>query len=187
MDYLGGVDVFKPSQQLIQEEFVMFFSQWLLAFDDRCEIGVHHLRYHVHILEIFPRFREDDCLDIDDVLMFEEFQQPEFSQGSLCEYLMLECFINFLDGYKLLAFVLSFFVLGGDHDPIGTLPDYIYHHNLLTSIVQYLPQIQNFCLEMTVFFQSALSLRQGLYMLMMSQPSFMLIQKGMEEQKGRDD
>lgn len=42
MNDLGRVNVFQASEQLIQEKFVVFFSQRLITFDNLSQIGVHH-------------------------------------------------------------------------------------------------------------------------------------------------
>ena len=42
MDDLSRVDIFKSSEKLIKEKFIVLFSERLLAFDDLSEIGVHH-------------------------------------------------------------------------------------------------------------------------------------------------
>ena len=47
MNNLSGVDIFKSSQELIKEEFIVLFSERLLTFDDLSEIRVHHFRDNI--------------------------------------------------------------------------------------------------------------------------------------------
>ena len=43
MNDLRRMNILQPSEQLIQEEFVVFFGQRLIAFDNLRQIRVHHL------------------------------------------------------------------------------------------------------------------------------------------------
>lgn len=42
MNDLGGVDVFEASQELVEEELIVFFSEGLVALDDLSEVCIHH-------------------------------------------------------------------------------------------------------------------------------------------------
>lgn len=57
--------------------------------------------------------------------MLEQLEKSQFSQGPLREDLMLECFINFLDGNQLFSLIAGQLVLGRDHDPVCALTDCI--------------------------------------------------------------
>jgi hypothetical protein len=63
------MDVFEASEQLVEEELVVFLREGLLTLDDLSEICIHHLRDNVYVLELFPRFGEDNSLDVDDVFV----------------------------------------------------------------------------------------------------------------------
>ena len=43
MDDLCGVYVFESSEELIEEEFVVLFSERLITFDDLGKVSIHHL------------------------------------------------------------------------------------------------------------------------------------------------
>lgn len=95
------------------------------------------MRANLHILELFPGFGQDDGFNVDDVLVLEQFQQPEFPEGALGEDLMLEGLVNFFNGDQVLPLSLGFLVLGGHHDAVCALSDYI-KALLLTSMISYL-------------------------------------------------
>ena len=44
MDYLGRVDVFEASEELVEEKFVVFLCQRLVTLDNLSEVSVHHFR-----------------------------------------------------------------------------------------------------------------------------------------------
>lgn len=72
MHNVGRVDVLQPSQQLIQKEFVVLFSEMLIAFDDRSEISVYQLRNDIDILKLLPRLGQHDTLNAHNILMFQQ-------------------------------------------------------------------------------------------------------------------
>jgi hypothetical protein len=47
MNNLSRMDVLQTSEQLVQKEFIMFFSERLITFYYLCKISVHHLRNYV--------------------------------------------------------------------------------------------------------------------------------------------
>ena len=69
MDNLSRMNILQSSDQLIQKEFIMLFSQGLVTLDDGCQIGVHHLRNHIHILKLLTGFWEGNGFNVDDILV----------------------------------------------------------------------------------------------------------------------
>jgi hypothetical protein len=59
---------------------------------------------NLHIFELFSGFGEDDCLNVDDIFVLEQFEQSQLPQSAFCEDLVLESFVNFFDGYQVLPF-----------------------------------------------------------------------------------
>ena len=123
MDDFGRMNVFESSEKLVEKEFIVLFCERLFALDDGSEVGIHHLRDHVHILELLSGFGEDDGFDVDDILVFEQLQQSQFSESALSENLMLESLVDFLNSNQIFPLGFALIVLRGDHNSIGTLSD----------------------------------------------------------------
>ena len=47
MNDLRGVYILEASEQLIEEELVVFFGEGLVALDDGGKVGVHHLGNYI--------------------------------------------------------------------------------------------------------------------------------------------
>ena len=75
MNYFSGVDIFQTSKELVEEKFIMLFSEGLLTLDNRCQISVHHFGDDVDVFEILTRLREDNSFNIDNVLMLKKLQK----------------------------------------------------------------------------------------------------------------
>lgn len=144
MDNLGRMDVLESSEQLIEEEFVMLLGEGLVRLDDGGEVGVHHFRNDVselcqklHIFELLSGLRQDDGFYVDDVFVFQQFQQAQLPEGALGEYLVLEGFVYLFDRHQLLALCLALPVLRRHYNPICPLADYPY--SILTHIDDLIP------------------------------------------------
>lgn len=98
MDNLCGVDVLESSQQLVEEKLVVFLSEGLLALDDLCKVSIHHFGNDVNVLELFSGLGQNDSLDVDDILVFEKLEKPQFSESPFGENFVFEGFVDLFDG-----------------------------------------------------------------------------------------
>lgn len=88
----------------------MLFSQWLFTSYNLCQVSIHQLSYYIYIIEMLPRFRKNDGLDVDYIVVFKESKKTQLTQNSLRKCFMIEYFINFLNCHKLLRWIMSLFI-----------------------------------------------------------------------------
>ena len=111
------MNIFEASKQLIEEEFIVFFCERLFALDDLSQVCIHHLGYHINILELFPRFGKDNCLNIDNILVLQQLEKSQLSESSFCKDLVLEGLVDLFDGHELVL------VFGSHNNAICSLTD----------------------------------------------------------------
>ena len=63
------MNVLEGSEHLVEKELVMLLGQVIVGLNNLVEIGLHELENHIDILEVLPRGRQHNVLDIDDVGM----------------------------------------------------------------------------------------------------------------------
>ncbi len=68
------MNVLQPPDNLVQEEPEMLLAQILLASQYLMQIRIHKLKHNVHILELFPWRWHQNCVDFNDILVFEQPQ-----------------------------------------------------------------------------------------------------------------
>ena len=125
MNDSGRMNIFETSEQLVEEEFVVFFIEGLIRFNDGSQICIHHFRDYVYIFEFLSRFGQNDSVNVDYIFMSKELQKSKFSECSFGKNFMLECFIYFFDGNQVLSGCVGFLVLSCNDDSVGSLSDYI--------------------------------------------------------------
>ena len=64
------MNIFEASEELVEEEFVVFLCEGLLTLDDLSEICIHHLRDNINVFKFFSWFGKDNSLNVDNVFMF---------------------------------------------------------------------------------------------------------------------
>lgn len=77
MHHICTMQIFEPPQNLIQEKLAVFLTELLTAFDNGGQIGLHQFGNYVNVLEVFARLGQNYRIDPDNVLVFEELQQPQ--------------------------------------------------------------------------------------------------------------
>jgi hypothetical protein len=69
VQYTCGVDILKPSQDLVHEELDMIIRKGLIRLDDLGKIGLHKLAHYIDFFEVLSRARLEDSLNSNDVVM----------------------------------------------------------------------------------------------------------------------
>ena len=81
---LTGMYVLESSKKLVQEKLVMFRGEVIIRPDHLMEIRLHELKNNIDVLELPPRRREHDVLNLDYVWVMkqpEELDLPQYACG----------------------------------------------------------------------------------------------------------
>jgi hypothetical protein len=81
---LTGMYVLESSKKLVQEKLVMFRGEVIIRPDHLMEIRLHELKNNIDVLELPPRRREHDVLNLDYVWVTkqpEELDLPQYACG----------------------------------------------------------------------------------------------------------
>lgn len=90
MHYTCSMHIVEPSKNLIHKELEMLSRQLLIASQNLVQISVHELKHNVNMVKFLSCHGHQNSLEVDDILMLEQFQQVQFSQNPLRDYFMLK-------------------------------------------------------------------------------------------------
>lgn len=95
------MDVLQSSQELIEEELIMFGSKIIISLDDLMEIRFHQLKDNINISEFPSRWRQHYMLDLHYVRMAQQPEELDLPQNARGVGHVFENVVYLLDGDPL--------------------------------------------------------------------------------------
>ena len=74
MHYPRSMHVIDPSQNLVHKQLEMLPGQLLITSQNFMQISIHELKNNVNVVEFLSCHGHQNGLEVNDVLMFEQFQ-----------------------------------------------------------------------------------------------------------------
>jgi len=98
---LTSMYVLESTKKLVQEKLVMFRGEVIIQLDHLMEIGLHELKNNIDILELPPRRREHDVLNLNYVWVTKQPKELDLPQNARGIRDVLKHIIDLLDSNPL--------------------------------------------------------------------------------------
>lgn len=109
------MNVLHPSEQLIQEELMMFWCKIIVRFYDLMEIRLHQFKDYIDVLEFPPRRRKHNVLDLNYVWVPQQPEQLDLPKDAGGVGDVIKDVNNLLDSHAL----TSLGVDGSGHNTVA--------------------------------------------------------------------